>query len=260
MGLWENPPYYLTAYGLAVKHGFTGTEKEWLESLVGEPGKSAYDEAVEAGFDGTEEEFAAALAALVGFLEEGLSGVLTPGCIGTTELKDGSVTTAKIKDGAVTSAKLGTSAVTTTKIKDGNVTSAKLAAGAVTEEKIGDGAVTAAKIGDGAVTTDKLGDGAVTAAKIADGAVSAKYTGTLTANAWSGSAAPFTQKLTITGMLAADVPIVDVTMSGTYATDEARDNAWGNIYRAVPAANKLTFYAKKKPTVDLPVRILCVRK
>ena len=32
--------YYLTAYGLAVKHGFVGTEKEWLESLIGTDGKS----------------------------------------------------------------------------------------------------------------------------------------------------------------------------------------------------------------------------
>lgn len=30
--------YYLTAYGIAVKHGFVGTEKEWLESLKGEKG------------------------------------------------------------------------------------------------------------------------------------------------------------------------------------------------------------------------------
>ena len=35
---WENPPYYLTAYGLAVKHGYTGTEEEWLASLRGDPG------------------------------------------------------------------------------------------------------------------------------------------------------------------------------------------------------------------------------
>lgn len=38
MSLWNNPPYYLTAYGLAVKHGYTGTEEKWLESLKGEPG------------------------------------------------------------------------------------------------------------------------------------------------------------------------------------------------------------------------------
>lgn len=38
MGMYSNPPYYLTAYGLAVKRGFTGTLDEWLESLVGPPG------------------------------------------------------------------------------------------------------------------------------------------------------------------------------------------------------------------------------
>lgn len=32
------PPYYLTAYALAVKHGFKGTEEEWLESLHGAGG------------------------------------------------------------------------------------------------------------------------------------------------------------------------------------------------------------------------------
>ena len=30
--------YYLSAYALAVMHGFTGTEEEWLESLKGEAG------------------------------------------------------------------------------------------------------------------------------------------------------------------------------------------------------------------------------
>lgn len=32
--------YYLTAYGIAVKHGFVGTEREWLESLTGAKGES----------------------------------------------------------------------------------------------------------------------------------------------------------------------------------------------------------------------------
>lgn len=34
----DNPPYYLTAYGLAVKRGFQGTEEEWLASLKGADG------------------------------------------------------------------------------------------------------------------------------------------------------------------------------------------------------------------------------
>lgn len=33
------PPYFLTAYGLAVKAGFQGTEEEWLKSLVGKEGQ-----------------------------------------------------------------------------------------------------------------------------------------------------------------------------------------------------------------------------
>lgn len=33
--------YYLTAYGIAVKRGFSGTEQEWLDSLKGEPGAAA---------------------------------------------------------------------------------------------------------------------------------------------------------------------------------------------------------------------------
>lgn len=31
--------YYITAYGIAVKHGFAGTEEEWLETLKGMPGE-----------------------------------------------------------------------------------------------------------------------------------------------------------------------------------------------------------------------------
>lgn len=39
---WMNsapwPGYYYSAYGIAVKHGFKGTEEEWLESLKGAKG------------------------------------------------------------------------------------------------------------------------------------------------------------------------------------------------------------------------------
>lgn len=36
--MYENPPYYLTAYGLAVKRGYTGSQDEWLASLKGPQG------------------------------------------------------------------------------------------------------------------------------------------------------------------------------------------------------------------------------
>ena len=54
--------YYLSAYAIACKHGYTGTEKEWLASLHGETGESAYAAAVRGGYEGTEAQFAAELA------------------------------------------------------------------------------------------------------------------------------------------------------------------------------------------------------
>lgn len=49
-----------SAYEIAVKHGYEGTEEEWLESLrgdIGPIGKSAYQSAVDNGFEGTEAEW-----------------------------------------------------------------------------------------------------------------------------------------------------------------------------------------------------------
>ena len=49
-----------SAYEVAVRNGYEGTEQEWLDSLVGPigpEGKSAYEVAVENGYEGTEAEW-----------------------------------------------------------------------------------------------------------------------------------------------------------------------------------------------------------
>ncbi|WP_149679699.1 hypothetical protein [Thermoclostridium caenicola] len=76
---------------------------------------------------------------------------------------------------------------------------------------------------------------------------------------WSGSSAPFSKTVTVNGIQASDTPIIDVVMSGTYATDTSRLEAWSKIYRAVTEANKITFYATDKPTVSIPVQVKVVR-
>jgi len=76
---------------------------------------------------------------------------------------------------------------------------------------------------------------------------------------WSGSSAPYSKTVTVSGILATDNPIIDIVMSGTYSTDEARIEAWGYIYRAVTANDSITFYATEKPTVSLPIQIRVVR-
>lgn len=76
---------------------------------------------------------------------------------------------------------------------------------------------------------------------------------------WQGSTAPYTKTQTVNGLLATDTPIVDVVMSGNFATDEARIEAWGYVYRITTADNSITLYATEKPTVSLPIQIKVVR-
>lgn len=92
-------------------------------------------------------------------------------------------------------------------------------------------------------------------------AVSVEYSGTLAADGWTGTEAPYTQAVTITGILSTDSPIIDlVPDDDDYATAVAEDAAWGSIYRAVASANTITFYAKEAPTVALNFKARCIRK
>ena len=119
--------------------------------------------------------------------------------------------------------------------------------------------VKAGNIEASAVETAKIKDKAVTMAKLADHAVSVDYTATLNTT-WSGSAAPYTKEQTINGILATDKPLIDIVPSATFADAEKQADAWALIYRAVTAANKITFYAKSKPAVSIPLQIRCIRK
>lgn len=84
------------------------------------------------------------------------------------------------------------------------------------------------------------------------------YTATISTS-WSGSAAPYSQTITVSGLRATDVPIVDFVNSGTYATDQAREEAWGQVYRIVPADNAITVYAHAATTTACPIQLVVIR-
>ena len=56
----------LSAYEIAVKHGYTGTEDEWAKSLIGKDGADAYEVAKKAGYEGSREEWLKTLIGATG--------------------------------------------------------------------------------------------------------------------------------------------------------------------------------------------------
>lgn len=77
---------------------------------------------------------------------------------------------------------------------------------------------------------------------------------------WSGSAAPYTQKLTLSGILRSDAPHITPVYSSTLSTALAQKEAWAKVNKAVTAANAITFTCfEEKPEVQIPIQIEVIR-
>ena len=155
-----------------------------------------------------------------------------------------------IKNGTIIESAYGSKSIPTSALKDLSVTS----------EKLNNGAVTTAKIASGAIINDSIANYSVSGIKITNGAISQTFTVTIPAAGWTGEAAPYTNVVTVNGLLAADTPIADMIPSETYETAETEIEAYASIYKMVTADNQLTAYATEKPTVDISIQIKAVRK
>lgn len=85
-----------------------------------------------------------------------------------------------------------------------------------------------------------------------------RATATLAVASWSGTAAPYSYAVTVTGMTADSHPVVSLNNSSSIAASTANNRAlaWSKVFCAVTAANTITFYATEKPTVALPIQIV----
>lgn len=109
-----------------------------------------------------------------------------------------------------------------------------------------------------------IGNGWVEAVSSLEATVATKatvkfYSGTLLADGWTGTSAPFSQAITVSGILETDKPKVDVVVSSTYATAETEIEAWGYVYRIVTSQNGVTAYATEKPEVSLSIQMEVIR-
>lgn len=83
-------------------------------------------------------------------------------------------------------------------------------------------------------------------------------TATIAAADWTSSD-PYTNSVSVNGLLATDTPIMDLIASSTYAIAQAETADYAYIYKATCADNALTLYASQASTVDLNVQLLCLR-
>lgn len=88
--------------------------------------------------------------------------------------------------------------------------------------------------------------------------ITSRATSTLPASGWSGSA-PYTQTISVEGVLATDDPFVDVYLEGV-SDGTAILEAWMLVGRLSTADGSITAYCYEEvPTVDIPIILKVVR-
>lgn len=82
-----------------------------------------------------------------------------------------------------------------------------------------------------------------------------EYTATLSASGWSSSA-PYTQAVTVDGILSTDNPVADVVLSSTDSTAISELEGWGCVSEITTANGSITAKClEEKPAVALTVRM-----
>lgn len=85
------------------------------------------------------------------------------------------------------------------------------------------------------------------------------YTASLSTT-WTGTSAPYTQSISISGILSTDKPHITPVYSTTNATAILEKKAWNCISKAVTSAGKITFTCfEEKPTQELSLQIEVIR-
>lgn len=92
------------------------------------------------------------------------------------------------------------------------------------------------------------------------------FTATILASGWTtenAAAGIYKQTVTVPGLLATDSPIVDIDMMSDSAAFEvklSRLEAWANVYSAWATTNAINIRMSELPTIDIPIKMVVIRK
>lgn len=206
----------------------------------------------------------AALEAIERQMAEMTQGSVADGAIITQKLADGAVTAEKMAADAVGSEAIAALAVLTAKLADNAVTAAKLADNAVIRRCIGDNAVGHAQLGEKCVGSSNVDDlaipnrclasGAVSEAKVASDARTQYWTLDVSTT-WEGNAAPYTQTITATNMLATDRPKVYRVAPANVSDADTYDDEFSKLFKVESLAGQLKLYAKEATTTAIQIAV-----
>ena len=274
------PRYFLTAYGIALKHGFQGSEEEWLESLT------AYGQALSTGYEGSYEEWLRKIADPVPAFTVGETKTLEAGFPASVEItgtKENPVLIFGIPRGeGMEDALMKTGGEMSGPLSMGNQPLTNLPApvnplDAVPKEYadiIGAAADEAQKTADSAKQTADAAlarsGGEMTGAlivlepkqdanpatkKYVDGVVANTHMTaqvTLPASDWS-DAAPYAQTVAVQGVLATDQPHFGIVYADNW---EAEKEAFALVDELDTADGSVTFTCfEDKPSVDITIQM-----
>ena len=105
----------------------------------------------------------------------------------------------------------------------------------------------------------KVNTKTVTMPTLSGVATTALYQATI-GTTWTGSAAPYTQTISVSGIKSSDTPIVDVNLANVaYSNKDKVIEAYSSIYRITTNNNSITVYSDEKTTTSVPIQLKVVR-
>lgn len=76
---------------------------------------------------------------------------------------------------------------------------------------------------------------------------------------WDGTTAPFTQEVSVPGLLESDNPQVGMILSGNYEIAKQQLKEFSSVFRGVTTNDKITFYTKQPTTLLATLQVKVTR-
>lgn len=85
------------------------------------------------------------------------------------------------------------------------------------------------------------------------------FTIPVSASDWTGSEAPYSKTIAVTGVLESDTPIVDLILPDDYGTAQDQLVEFNKVYKINVTNNALTLYATEIPATSVTMKLMCIR-